>query len=79
MGRYRTDLSFQLTAPDEVRIYRGIEYIGDIYKDEDVLRPGRFHYLIWLAEDWRGWKRVTDRSQLRATTERWVATHPFYS
>ena len=78
MGRYRTDLTFQRTAPDEVRIYRSGEYIGDIYKDEDVLQPGRFHYLIWLAEDWRGWKRVTERSQLRAETERWVDTHPFY-
>ena len=79
MGRYRTDLSFQLTAPDEVRIYRnGTEYIGDIYKDEDVLQAGRFHFIIWLAEDWRGWKRVTDRSQLRAETERWVESHPFY-
>ena len=79
MGHHRTDLSFQLAAPDEVRIYRGDEYIGDIFKDEDVLNRGRFHYLIWLAEDWRGWKRVTDRGQLRAETELWVATHPFYS
>ena len=78
MGRYRPDLTFELTAPDEVRIHRSGEYIGDIYKDEDVLNPGRFHYLIWLAEDWRGWKRVTERSQLRAETERWVDTHPFY-
>ena len=78
MGRYRTDLTFALTAPDEVRIYRDNEYIGDIYRDEDILEPGRFHFIIWLAEDWRGWKRVTERSQLRAATERWVETHPFY-
>ena len=78
MGQFRTDLTFQRTAPDEVRIYRGTEYIGDIYKDEDVLNRGHFHYLIWLAEDWRGWKRVTDRNQLRVITEQWVATHPFY-
>ena len=78
MGRYRTDLTFALSAPDEVRVYRGGEYIGDIYRDEDILNPGRFHFIIWLAEDWRGWKRVTERSQLRAATERWVHTHPFY-
>ena len=78
MGRYRTDLSFHLAAPDEVRIYRSGEYIGDIFKDEDVLNPSRFHYLIWLAEDWRGWKRVTERSRLRAETEQWVESHPFY-
>ena len=78
MGRFRTELTFERTAPDEVRIYRDAEYIGDIFKDEDILNPGQHHYLIWLAEDWRGWKRVTDRSELRATTEQWVAGHPFY-
>ena len=31
MGRYRTDLTFTRTAPDEVRIYRDGQYIGDIY------------------------------------------------
>ena len=66
MGRYRTDLTFQLAAPDEVRVYRSGEYIGDIFKDEDVLCPGRFHFIIWLAERLAsGWKRVTDRRRLR--------------
>ena len=60
MGRYRTALTFKLVAPDEVRVYRDGDYIGDIFKDEDILNPGRFHYLIWLYEDRRGWKRVTD-------------------
>ena len=76
MGRYRTELTFRRTAPDEVRIYRDRTYIGDIYKDEDILEPGSHHYLIWLCEDWRGWKRVTDRAALRETVERWVASHP---
>ena len=61
MGRRRTALTFKLVAPDEVRVYRDGDYIGDIFKDEDILNPGRFHYLIWLYEDRRGWKRVTDR------------------
>ena len=78
MGRYRTTLTFKLAAPDEVRVYRDGGYIGDIFKDEDILEPGRFHYLIWLADDFRGWKRVTDRGQLRETLERWVETHPFH-
>ena len=79
MGRYRTELTFERTAPDEVRIYRDGEYVGDIYKDEDILAPGQFHYLIWLSEDWRGWKRVTDRASLDATVRRWVDSHPFYA
>ena len=76
MGRYTTDLAFELAASDEVRIYRDGQHIGDIYKDEDILEPGRFHYLIWLTDDWRGWKRVTERGKLRETVERWVDTHP---
>ena len=79
MGRYRTDLSFERAAPDEVRIYRDGEYIGDIYKDEDILDPGRHHYLIWLSEDRRGWKRVSERGQLRETVRRWVDSHPLYA
>ncbi len=78
MGRYSTDLTFRLAAPDEVRVYRDGEHIGDIFKDEDILEPGRHHYLIWLAEDWRGWKRVTDRGKLRETLEHWVETHPYH-
>ena len=79
MGHYRTDLTFRRTAPDEVRIYRDGEYIGDIYRDEDILAPGRHHYLIWLAEDWRGWKRITERGQLREAVRRWVDSHPLYA
>ena len=33
-------LTFERTAPDEVRIYRDGEYVRDIYKDEDILNPG---------------------------------------
>ena len=76
MGRYTTDLAFKLAAPDEVRVYRDGQHIGDIFKHEDILNPGQFDYLIWLVEDWRGWKRVTERSRLRETVERWVETHP---
>ena len=46
MGRYRTELSFKLAAPDEVCVYRDGQHIGDIFKDEDILNPGRHHYLI---------------------------------
>ena len=76
MGRYRTALTFKLAGPDEVHVYRDGAYIGDIHKHEDVLDPGRHHYLIHLCEDWRGWKRVSDRRQLRAAAEHWVDTHP---
>lgn len=37
---YRTDLTFKLAAPGEVRIYRDGQLVGDIFKDEDILNPG---------------------------------------
>ena len=40
MERYRTDLAFKLAAPDEVRVYREGQHIGDIFKDEDILNRG---------------------------------------
>ena len=52
MGRYRTDLSFKLAAPDEVRIYRDGQHVGDIFKDEDILAP----VLRFAGE--RGWHQL---------------------
>ena len=78
MGHFRTELTFEPGPPDEVRIYHNGDYIGDIYKHEDILNPGAHYYLIWLSEDFRGWKRVRERRNLRAATEHWVDTHPLY-
>ena len=78
MGHYSRNLSFKRTDDDEVSIYRDGDLIGHIYKDESILRPGQHDYIIWLSEDYRGWKRITNRAGLRPATEHWVATHRYY-
>lgn len=78
MGHYASDITFGPVVDDEVRVYLDGDYIGGIYKHESVLRPGTHDYLIHLTEDYRGWKRVTDRSKLRAAVEQRIHTHPLY-
>ena len=40
MGRYRNELTFRRTAPDEARIFANGEYVGDIYRQRDILHEG---------------------------------------
>ena len=77
MGHPRPRLEFHRTDDDEVSIRKDGSLIGHIYKHEDVLDSGRHFYLIWLTEDHRGWKKVTDRRVLRAEVDRWIATHRY--
>lgn len=78
MGHHAPDITFGAVVDDEVRIYLDGKLIGDIYKVESVLNPGTHDYLVHLAEDYRGWKRVADRGQLRAAVDEWIRAHPFY-
>ena len=78
MGHYALDISFGPVVDDEVYIYLDNKAVGSIYKAESVLTPRAHDYLIHLTEDYRGWKRVTDRSKLRAAVEEQIRTHPFY-
>ena len=77
MGHPRPRLEFRRTDEDEVSVYRDGDLIGHIYRHEDVLDSGRYFYLIWLSDDYRGWKKVTDRRVLRAEVDRWIATHRY--
>ena len=36
-----------------------------------------FSAKCWLTDDYRGWKKVTDRRVLRETVDRWIATHRY--
>ena len=69
-------VEFKRTGDDEVRIYKDQTCIGDIYRDEDILNPGQHYYIIWLSEDYRGRKKVRNRSLFRQTVDHWIATPP---
>ena len=77
MGYPRPRLEFRRTDEDEVSISKDGDLIGHIYRHEDILDSGRHFYLIWLSDDHRGWKKVTDRRVLRAEVDRWIATHRY--
>ena len=77
MGRPVSTIRFSRTSKDESRVYVGSDYVGDVYADDDILRPGKRVYTIHLDFDWRGPRRVRDRSRVRETAQRMVDTLPW--
>ena len=71
-----TEIAFKRIAPEESRIYRDGEYVGDVHRQPDVLEPGAHYYVIHLDEDRRGPVRVHARTRIREVAERLVETHP---
>ena len=69
-------VTFRRIAPDESRIYRQGEHVGDVYALDDLLRAGVRYFEIHLQEDPRGPVRVHDRNRIREVTERLVSSHP---
>ena len=71
-------IAFRRIAPDEARIVLDGDHVGDVYRQEDVLSPGSYFYVVHLDEDPRGPRRVHDRSRIREVTERLVLSHPLW-
>ena len=70
-------ITFRQVNADEARIYDAEgDYVGDLFRQSDVLEAGRHLYVIHLAEDPRGWVRVHDRSRIREEAQRRLDTHP---
>ena len=61
----------------DLRIYLGDSYVGDVYAYDDTFRAGARVFEIHLDEDWRGPRRVHDRSLVRKTAQRMVDTLPW--
>ena len=78
MGRHRTDLTFRRITPEESRIYRDGDCVGEVYRQEDVLNAGAHYYVIHLSEDHRGPVKVHDRARIRTEAQRLVDTHPLW-
>ena len=70
-------IRFVRTSDEEAKILAGPDYVGDVYADDDILRPGKRIFTISLADDWRGPRRVRDRSLVRETAQRMVDTLPW--
>ena len=70
-------ITFTSITAEEWRIYDGTEYVGDLYRHADILYPHAHYWIVHLHEDYRGPQRVHDH-RIAETTERLIATHPFY-
>ena len=71
-----TQITFRRVSADEARIYLDGEYVGDVYRQDDILKPGAVFYVVHLDEDSRGPVRVHERTRIREVTENRVRTHP---
>ena len=72
-------ITFNRVAPHESRIYAGGEYVGDVYRRDDILAPGHVFYVVRLDEDPRGPWRVHERRHIRDVAQHLVDTHPLWS
>ena len=74
-----TGISFKRITPEESRIYQDGTIIGEVWRQDDILKPGSHHYVAHLSEDWRGPHRIHDRSQIREEVTRLVFSHPLWN
>ena len=69
-------IRFVRTSDEESKILVGDDYVGDVFAYDDALGRARI-FEIHLADDWRGPRRVRDRSRVRETAQRMVDTLPW--
>ncbi len=69
-------VTFKRLTPRESRIYADGDHVGDVYRQDDILAPGRVFYVVHLHEDPRGPRRVHQRRRIRDVAQRLVDSHP---
>ena len=70
-------ITFRQLSADEARIHDADgDYVGDVFRQPDILDAGRHLYVIHLVDDPRGWVRVHDRSRIREVAQHRLDTHP---
>ena len=47
-------VTFKRIARDEWRVYHDGDIVGDVCRQEDILREGEHYYVLHLSEDHRG-------------------------
>ena len=70
-------VTFQRVADDEARILADGEYVGDLYRQRDILAPDAVLYIVHLEDDPRGWCRMHQRHHVREVAIERNRTHPF--
>ena len=71
-------VSFKRITPEESRIFADGDYVGDVYRQPDILHEGQHYYVVRLDEDYRGPVRVHERERIREVAEQRVRSHPLW-
>ena len=71
-------VTFKRLTPRESRIYADGDHVGNVYRLDDILAPGRVYYVVHLFEDPRGPRRVHDRRRIRDVAQQLLDSHPFF-
>ena len=70
-------IGFKRIKPRESRIHDSDgDHVGEVYRQDDILNPGRSYFVVHIIEDWRGPVRVHERHRIREVAQRLVDTHP---
>ena len=72
-----THITFKRITPELSSIYDDDGCMGEVYRQPDILNPGKHYYVIWLSEDPRGPHRVFDRSRIPEEARLRLLTHPY--
>ena len=72
-----SDIGFRRVGENEARIYQQDgDYVGDVFRQDDILNRGEVFYVLHLSEDPRGPVRVHERHRVREVARHLLDTHP---
>ncbi len=71
-----SNIRFGRMGENEARVYQDGDYVGDVFRQDDILNPGEVFYVVHLSEDPRGPVRVHERHRVREVTRHLLDTHP---
>ena len=71
-----SDIRFRQVSENEARVYQDGDYVGDVFRHDDILNRGAVFYVVHLSEDPRGPVRVHERHRVREVARRLLDTHP---
>ena len=72
-----THITFRRVTTEQSSIHdEDGDFVGEVFRQPDILNPGKHCYLIWLTEDPRGFARVHERSRIREVARQRLSTHP---
>ena len=72
-------VTFTRVGANEARIHDADgDYVGDLFRQPDILEAGEHVYVIHLSEDPRGWVRVHERERVRTVAEERLRSHPLW-